>query len=132
MRHFLRPKPLEGKLCTYDLTTAKALMQRSVRIRRQKCQLNADPTHVRRDPLNVIDGQLHRVRAARRRRFHAWRPESSQLVFERLKPVSEIAGGLRLAALIDEYRQIPANPNGIHVVEEEEPVAAQQILDVVL
>jgi hypothetical protein len=38
----------------------------------------------------------------------------------------------RLTLAVDEYRQVAANADCIHVVEKEEAIAAQQILNIVL
>ena len=49
-----------------------------------------------------------------------------------LEPVAEEGRLLRRSLGIDQQRQIAADPHGVHVVEEDRAMAAQQILDVVL
>ena len=48
-----------------------------------------------------------------------------------LEPVGDVGGLFRLASPINQDRQVTADANRIHVVEEKEPIAAEQILNVV-
>ena len=51
------------------------------------------------------------------------------MAFEMVSDICRVVGA---ALLIDYDRQIAAHPNRIHVVEEEETIAAKQILHIVL
>jgi hypothetical protein len=51
------------------------------------------------------------------------------MAFEMVSDICRVVGA---ALLIDHDRQIAAHPNRIHVVEEEETIAAKQILHIVL
>ena len=51
------------------------------------------------------------------------------MAFEMASDVCRVVGA---PLLIDEDRQIAAHPDRIHVVEEEETIAAKQILHIVL
>ena len=59
-------------------------------------------------------------------------PELAELLLVGLHAVAHIGGGLGLALLVDDGRQIAADADRIHGLEEEEFVVAEQVLHVVL
>src|SRR6516165_3586523 len=82
--------------------------------------------------INMLERNLHRVGTARTRHLGHRSPEPVELLLEDLKPVADIDGILGLAFGVDEDGQVAAYADGVHIVEEEEPVPAEKILDIVL
>jgi hypothetical protein len=59
-------------------------------------------------------------------------PEAAELLLVALHRSADVPGVQRPALDVDEERQVAAETVRVHVVVEEEPVAAQQVLDAVL
>ena len=80
----------------------------------------------------MIDGRAARRRGCRARRCEGRRPELAELLLVALHAMADIGGLVRAAFDIDENRQIAADADRVEMIEEEEAVAAEEILDVVL
>ena len=93
-------------------------------------ELDADPTHAG-ELLDVRQHVLHRLLAAEHRQVEIGRPEFSEIALVGLHAAADIGSLLGLALAIDQRRQVAADADRIHRVEEEEAVSAEQILDVV-
>src|SRR6516164_4333829 len=78
----------------------------------------------------MINGELRGIEG-RSRRLEDGGPELPKVLLVGLHPVPDIGRLLRAAFDIDEQRQITADANRVEMIEEEEPVAAEEILDVV-
>ena len=115
-----------------DLAFRQGLAQRGIGVGGQERGLDPDAPDARTEPADVLDRELDRVDRAGGRGLDRRRPELAELVLERLEPIADVGGLFRPAAPIDQHRQITAHADGVHVIEEEEAVAAEQILHVVL
>src|SRR5215469_12522191 len=80
----------------------------------------------------MIDGELRRIEARGAGRLEGRGPELSELLLIRLHPLADIRRLLRAAFDIDEQGQIAADPDRVEMIEEEEPIPAEEILNVVL
>ena len=79
----------------------------------------------------MINRELRGVER-RSRRLEDGSPELAQVPLVGFHPVPDIDRLLRAAFDVNEKGQIAAHPDRVEMIEKEEPVAAEQILDVVL
>ena len=110
----------------------KLAAQHAFRVGRQEGGLDADPAHAVAQRPDVRHRLLHGRDAAGEAQVQGGRPQAAQLLLEGLHGAADVGGALRLALAVDQRRQVAGGADRIHGLEEEEPVAAQQILDVVL
>ena len=115
-----------------DVDVGQPLPQHLVGIGGQERRLDADPAHAGAELADVLDDALHGVGAGPGGEIEALRPELAELLLVGLHAVADIGGALGLALLVDDGRQIAADADGIHGLEEEEFVVAEQVLHVVL
>ena len=80
----------------------------------------------------MVDHTLHRVLARPRGEIEVLRPELAELLLVGLHAVAHVGRGLGLALLVDDGRQVAADADRIHGLEEEEFVVAEEVLHVVL
>ena len=123
---------LKGEIPVDDLHIRETILQNRVRIDWKEGSFDPHATDGATDPLDMREGEPHGVRCAIRSGFHDGRPEPAELLLEDFQAVREVSTVFKAALAIDEYRQIAAHAEGIHIVEEDEPVSTEQILDVVL
>src|SRR5688572_22304454 len=76
--------------------------------------------------------QLHGVRRAIRSGLHYGRPKPAELLLEDFQAVCKVSTTCQAALQIYKDGEIAAHSEGVHVVEEDEAVAAEQVLNVVL
>src|SRR5579863_9153967 len=98
------------------------------RIGGQKRALDADAFHVRGELAEMIDGELRGVEGCASG-LEGRRPELAEVLLVGFHPVPDIGRLLRASFDIDEQGQIAADADRVEMIEEEEPVAAEQILD---
>ena len=115
-----------------EFRVGQRVAQRDVGIGRQERRLVADPPLLAPDLLQMLGCGLGRVDRAPEAGLHRRRPERVHLMLAGFHAVAEIAGMLGLALLVDQHGQIAAVADGIHRREEDEFVAAEQVLDIVL
>ena len=141
IRRLDRPQPLQHQQRVLELgagqgvgeaAVSERIAQHSVGIGRQEGRLDRNGADAVAEPLDVVDGKLHGIGAARRGSLHDRRPEPVERLLVGFEAIADIGGILRLAALVEQNGQIPAQPHGVHVVEEEEAIAAEQVLHIVL
>ena len=101
------------------------------RIGGQERALDADALHLRGKFCKMIDRELRGIEG-RSRSLEGRGPELPKVLLVGFHPVPDIGRLFRPAFDIDEKRQITADANGVEMIEEEEPIAAEEILDVVL
>src|ERR1700722_1548981 len=101
------------------------------RISRQKPALYSDPFQTRSELSKVVNHTLGGIEG-RAGGLKGRGPELPMVFLVRLHSVSDIGRLVRTAFDIDQERQIAADANRVEMIEEEEAVAAQEILDVVL
>ena len=104
--------------------------QQIVGIGGQERALHADPLQRQAGLGEVVGGELRRIEAAARGR-HAGRPELAEIPLVGLHGMADVGAEVGAPFDIDQDRQIAADPDRVKVIEKEEPVAAEQILDVV-
>ena len=85
----------------------------------------------RRKLCEMIDRELRGVEA-RARRLEGRSPELAELLLISFHPVPDIGRLVRAAFDVNEKGQIAADADRVEMVEEKEPVAAEEILNVVL
>ena len=117
------------RLDEFDLRKRPA--QQIVRVGRQERALNADALQRQADFGEVVGGQLRGVEAGASGGL-ARHPELAEIALVGFHGMADIGAEIGAAFDIDQDRQIAADPDRIKVVEKEEPIAAEQILDVVL
>ena len=59
-------------------------------------------------------------------------PEFAELLLEILHAAADVGGILGLAFLVNDRRQVPRDAHGIHRVEKEEAITAEQVLNIML
>ena len=80
----------------------------------------------------MLDHALHRVVGRPGGEKEVLGPELAELLLVGLHAVAHIGRGLGLALLVDDGRQVAADADRIHGLEEEEFVVAEEVLHVVL
>ena len=126
-----RAQAFERELRLDELRLRQSGAQHALGVGGQEGALDADAFRFRPERRELLDRELHSVGAGARRRVEGRDPESVQLPLIILHRMPNIGRALRMALRIDEERQIAADADRVEMVEEEEPVSAEQILDVV-
>ena len=95
---------------------------------------NARSIPTRFTPAQAFEDDRTRLRGieARSRGLESRGPELPEVLLIRFHSVTDISRLVRAAFDVDEERQIAADADRVEMIEEEEPVAADEILDVVL
>ena len=130
-RRLHRPQPLERHDRIDNRGRGERLPQRLFGIRRQKRPLDADAGAGLAEPADVVGRRCDRPDRAPNL-VEARRPELAEGLFVALHRIAEIGGLPRLAAHIDQDGEVAGEADRVEMVEEEEAVAAEEILDVVL
>ena len=117
---------------SFTSLSASPLRKRRRRVGRQERHLDADPLGLDAGLAHIVDRLLHGIDRARAVRVALGRPERGDLLLVGLQAVAEECRFLRRTLGVDQQRQVAADAHGVHVVEEDGAMAAQQILDVVL
>ena len=120
-----------GKCASTNVAPGSSRGMSSAASAGRKGALDADALHIRGELCEMIDRELRGIEP-RSRRLEDGGPELAQLLLVGFHPVPDIDRLLRAAFDVDEKGQIAADADRVEMVEEEEPVAAEQILDVVL
>src|SRR6516225_3062679 len=127
-----RTQPLQRKIGVDDLAIAESVLQQLCGVPRQEGRLDADLADRLSQSLDMLDGLLDCAEAVACGRLDDAGPKLAELLLVFFERVSDIGRVVGAALLIDQDRQIAADPEGIHVIEEEEAIAAKQILHIVL
>ena len=101
------------------------------RVGGQESALDADALQIRGEFGEMIRRELRRIEA-RARRPEGRSPELAELLLIRFHPVPDIGRLVRPAFDVNEHGQVPADADRVEMIEEEEPVAAEQVLNVML
>src|SRR5204863_6978444 len=94
--------------------------------------LDPDALHVGAELLEVIDGKLGGVERTAGGGIDARHPELAEVALVGLHRMADIGGAVAFAAHIDKHRKVAAHADRVEMVEEEEAVAAEEVLDIVL
>ena len=132
LRRLARTQPLERHGRIDDVDVGETLAQHGLGVGRQEGGLHAHPADAVAELPDMGQRLLHGSRAAGVAQVECGRPEPAQFLLVGLHGAADVGRVLGLALAVDQRRQIAAGADRIHGVEEEEAVAAQQILDVVL
>ena len=125
-------QPLERHVRLDDFRLGQAGAEQALRVGRQEGPLDADPLRLPPELAHVVDRLQHGVGARPHRGVDFRHPEAAEVALVGLHRMAEIAGELRVTLRVDEEGQIAADADRVEMIEEEEPVAAEQVLDVVL
>ena len=115
-----------------DVDVRQPAPQHLLGVGREERRLDADAAHAGTELGDVLDHALHRVGARPGGEIEALRPELAELLLVGLHAVAHVGRGLGLALLVDDGRQVAADADRVHGLEEEEFVVAEQVLHVVL
>ena len=129
---FLRPEPLQRHGSIDDSRRGQLAPEHFLGIGGQEGALDADRSVLAMKLAEPLDHRRHRALGSPGTDEFR-HPEFAELALVVLHRVADIGRVLRLAAEIDEKRQVAGEADRIEMLEEEEAIgAADQVLDVVL
>ena len=131
LRCLASTQPLKHEQRVLDLRIGIGLAEHGDRVRRCEGELKTDSAGLFGEAADIVGGLLHDVDRAAALGVHLRDPERLELRLISLHAVAEIGGFVGSALRINKSGQITADADGIHVVEKERAMAAEQILDVV-
>ncbi len=131
-RRLQRTHALEGRGSVEDPRLRQRFPQQDIGVGGQETGLDADPRSGTADLAEMLGGTGGGVRRAPAGGVHRRRPERMVLVLARFEAVADIGGVIGPALLVDHDGQIAAVADGVHGGEEDELVAAEHVLDIVL
>ncbi len=129
---FARAEPFQRYRGVNQFALGKGRTQHVGGVERKEGHFDADTNAGNIHFPDVRDRRLHRVGTGHPRSLGNRRPEPVQLLLEALEPVADEHRPVGMALGIDKHRQIAVEAYGVHRLEEEEPVSAQKIPDIML
>ena len=97
----------------------------------KNARFDPDALHLRAELCEMINRELRGIEG-RSRGLESRGPELAEILLVAFHRMPDIGRFVRAAFDIDEKRQITADANCVEMIEEEESVAAEEILNVVL
>ncbi|MGY3649467.1 hypothetical protein ACVWW2_004758 [Bradyrhizobium sp. LM4.3] len=127
-----RAQPLQHQQRVLELGAGQGVTKRPARIHRQKRHLDSDPLQGHAGVADQACGPCDRIDRAVGLGPDLCDPWRRNGALMGLQPVPDIDGVLRRALGIDQDRQITADAQRIHVVEEDRALGTQEVLHIVL
>ncbi|MGY3409958.1 hypothetical protein ACVWZV_006071 [Bradyrhizobium sp. GM5.1] len=132
VRRLHRPQPLQHQQRVLELGAGQGVTERPARIHRQERHLDPDPLQGHAGIADQAYGPRNRIDRAvglGPHLRHPWRRHGALMGFQTVADINRLVG---CALGIDQHRQIAADAERIHVVEEDRALGTQQVLHIVL
>ena len=121
-----------GKCASTNVTPGSSRAMSSAASAGRNARSTSDALHFGAKLSQMIDDDAARNRGVAPAVWKAGVQNLPELLLVELHPVPDIGRLIRAAFDVDQKRQIAADADRVEMIEEEEPVAAEEILDVVL
>ena len=129
-RAFAGAQALEDELGVGDFNVL-GLVQDIHSFHRQEGCFDADADLALLDVVEVGCGGSNGVGCSPAGGFDALDPDRVHFELPGFHGVGNVGAGFRMVPEVKQHGKVPAHADGVHVVEEEEPVTSEEVLDVV-